>query len=1436
MCEIKFKTDNAILALLLKQQEIEEVKQEVGLVPKGDEYETHAGEFFTTDDLITLRDKAVDGLEPGELTGLVAKNYDGINDGQLGFDADGNARVGDIGSTQVIATREDSPLSNGIAYYDNTTREFKTKTESSLSAGQADNANELGGISASNYARTDVNESFNGNVGIGVENPNYYGYDAKLHIKGSGATTTDRTGLILQNSANTGAASLAVVNGSNDAAFFQVTGRGYYGGAQAAFFTKDLDISFGTNGQNTETGGTNDITFGAGGWSLSNYFVRFSHLHHVNIFKNNSKLTFGASNNASIRYDGSDMVFNSREAGTGDFVFDEGLIKTLSHGTAANWKAAHDYAVADNAGKLGGIVAANYYHSGNANKSDVDWTVKDLSVAGSITALGGNSSQWNTAYSWGNHSGLYSLLNHGHAIADVTGLQTALNGKVDDSQVLTNVPAGAVFTDTVYTLPFTNNSANWNTAYGWGDHSFEGYLKSADLSGYATLVGDNTWGNGQYIMGNMPSIGVSSDSPSFRLGSPFNSPTRGQQYSTWELRTKTSRELIFAFNDSYFDGSTYNDKIKFSPSGDIDITGKFKINGVELNLSGPDLTNYYHQGNFTDNSSNWNTAYGWGNHANAGYASSSHSHSYLSLSGGILDNGTNTSLTIKCDDAGEAVLSLRGDSQGTGRLFVGQSSTYGGGMMYNGDATPAYAGSLADYITLYRVSAGVPEWTARNAQSSNDWEFRGKVIASGGNSSNWNTAYGWGNHADGGYAAAHSHPYLSTSGGTLTGKLLSPRISLNRVSNVASGYNYYSETLNTWQTYMTPGGTANVGYNGNFTATAGDIVSSWAIRSVIEPVANYGWIWETLPNAGTGSTSIVAQLRSDNGNFKTIGTVTASSFIGNASTATKLANINTSFSGTYPMTVNVNGTIYSEAAVTFNGTSNTITTSAFSTPGGNSSNWNTAYGWGNHAGLYASISHEHDRVYITDSRGSVRLPSYYDDRYVQWDFQNKADTGAGDESWHAIQTISKWSSYDSSHQQEQLVFTGANIKHRIATSDSAWGSWRTLAYTDHTHSYLPLSGKAADADKLDGVSSGSFLRSDATDYLNATLYVRGDIRNETGYRDHGVYGHYDSYKTNHIWSMGSAYRNAADGSNFGNLYGLAYKHTNNTTGGTMGGGHQMVWCQNGSGTSAIGTNIWTSGIVYEYNQALSDRYAAKSHTHSYASVNHTHDFDGDYADIYHIHPSLGLPGTSNLNTTDQPNAFMGWHQFSSATGTPSGISRGTVRTNVSTNGTYVSQFAIGDNTKMAVRGSTNSGSSWTSWYKVYTSLDKPTYSEIGAAAANHTHSYASTSHSHSTYLPKSGGTMTGNIQMHDHDIKTIGHLHFDGQNDAITMKQGSFTSTTDGEQTITVSGVNKIWMVSCVGNGSYYLRCWPKGGNRFVVDRHNSIGGSPNIEYMVWAT
>jgi len=121
-------------------------------------------------------------------------------------------------------------------------------------------------------------------------------------------------------------------------------------------------------------------------------------------------------------------------------------------------------------------------------------------------------------------------------------------------------------------------------------------------------------------------------------------------------------------------------------------------------------------------------------------------------------------------------------------------------------------------------------------------------------------------------------------------------------------------------------------------------------------------------------------------------------------------------------------------------------------------------------------------------------------------------------------------------------------------------------------------GKMNDSDKLDGLSSGSFVRSDSDDNISGAISTGGSTSN----CDAGIYGSYSSNDIHHIWSMGTSYRVDDSGATFGNLYGLAYKHTNNPTGGTMAGGHQMVWCTNGVGGGAIGTNgMWVkSGSRY----------------------------------------------------------------------------------------------------------------------------------------------------------------------------------------------------------------------------------------------------------------
>lgn len=93
-----------------------------------------------------------------------------------------------------------------------------------------------------------------------------------------------------------------------------------------------------------------------------------------------------------------------------------------------------------------------------------------------------------------------------------------------------------------------------------------------------------------------------------------------------------------------------------------------------------------------------------------------------------VDGGTNTELRVESDDSGASTISAIGVNQGTGRLYVGQSTSYGGGIEYNGDNNPVTVGAGSDYVTLFRRNNGTDEWTARNRYFNNDWEFREDIL------------------------------------------------------------------------------------------------------------------------------------------------------------------------------------------------------------------------------------------------------------------------------------------------------------------------------------------------------------------------------------------------------------------------------------------------------------------------------------------------------------------------------------------------------------------------------------------------------------------------------------------------------------------------------------------------------------------------------------
>ena len=97
-----------------------------------------------------------------------------------------------------------------------------------------------------------------------------------------------------------------------------------------------------------------------------------------------------------------------------------------------------------------------------------------------------------------------------------------------------------------------------------------------------------------------------------------------------------------------------------------------------------------------------------------------------------VDNGTSTTLSVKCDDGGNALVRANGDNQGTGALEVGQSNSYGGGISYNGDGSPAWAGGeTADNITFYRLENGTRTEVFHYPYNSDTVNFNGSITLGG---------------------------------------------------------------------------------------------------------------------------------------------------------------------------------------------------------------------------------------------------------------------------------------------------------------------------------------------------------------------------------------------------------------------------------------------------------------------------------------------------------------------------------------------------------------------------------------------------------------------------------------------------------------------------------------------------------------------------------
>ena len=237
-----------------------------------------------------------------------------------------------------------------------------------------------------------------------------------------------------------------------------------------------------------------------------------------------------------------------------------------------------------------------------------------------------------------------------------------------------------------YTLPFTDNSTNWNTAY---TYSQVGHLPLAG----GTLTG-NLLINSANAEVNLRS-GVAGTSGAVNW--TFN--TNGTNYASIKLPYDTRASTGLHIDSGYpitIDTSS-STGIKFV----VNAANKATINSSGLTVSGTVSAT-------GGNSANWNTAYGWGNHASAGYVSTTGNQN---IDGIKIFTGTNVTL----DNPVNSWKYIRLQSAASAKWDIATNEADTSGAL---QFRPLGSGANAAYVTTSGNYVSVPQGTLWG--SSND--------------------------------------------------------------------------------------------------------------------------------------------------------------------------------------------------------------------------------------------------------------------------------------------------------------------------------------------------------------------------------------------------------------------------------------------------------------------------------------------------------------------------------------------------------------------------------------------------------------------------------------------------------------------------------------------------------------------------------------------
>ena len=839
----------------------------------------------------------------------------------------------------------------------------------------------------------------------------------------------------------------------------------------------------------------------------------------------------------------------------------------------------------------------------------------DSALQNKVDVTGYNNTNWDTAYGWGDHDGLYLPID-AVTLPDQTGHSgqfLTTNGTTADwATVDTSLGDTAYgwgdhstegyltsFTETDPTVPShvksitTTNISNWNTAYGWGDHSTEGYLTSIP-SEYLT----QTEGDARYVLGS----------------GGYNNTNWDTAYS-WGNHA-TAGYLTSETND-------YVDSVSFSTTNGVLTLGR---TGALADLT-VDLDGRYSTSD--TNTTDWYVANSVGGNQFKVDANENVRFEGSGATTVSFDPGTNK-VIISSVDTNTNTWRPINDTPVDGATTTSISSNWAFDNVKT--AVPANA-VFTDTVYSHPTYAGddinLDTGALSGATVISDLDFN--VTTDGlGHVTDANATYSTRNLTAANIGAApashnHSGVYLPISGKAADSELLDG-VDITRIVH-GNGVN------------RTDGGDPNTlrpsGFYENYQGNSP--TSTW-----------YNYINMRHTNAGNGHGHQIA------GSFYSAGDIYNRSYSGSGTFTgwARLWNTANDGSGSGLDADLLDGNHASAFATSGHGHTG-LSSNGW---GGITSSTSSGYidfGPANtsHAHIYTDRPNFYFNKMIQVLGGTninqsdVRSDIFYDKNNTGWylDPSSTSNINSLVATGH-IYGRSSNAQYSNLYRFGGIYFTwdsdnyGTNAEHSIRSTDGdSYGDHITLnsfgnvrinfdSNNNGTNYFYIGSGTTGTGNvryTLDesgnGTTTGSsrapiFYDSNNTGYYgnfadsNNSLRVAGNIKSIGNY-GRGVVGVYSASRLQHLWSMGEAYLLAANGTTSGNMYGIAWSHPN---AGTIGGAnnlasHGMLILENGvfkgawGGGRLVTTNDIRGTLFYDYNNT--GYYSNPSSTSNFNTLN-----------------------------------------------------------------------------------------------------------------------------------------------------------------------------------------------------------------------------------------